>query len=282
MKKLLIGIGIIYGMQLSAQDLPQLSPKGEIDQTIGLTEVEIEYSRPSRRDREIFGDLLPYGEVWRTGANARATIEFEDPISINGNKIEPGKYAILTVPEEKAMLFMLNSDTESWGANNYTGENNVLELKLKYDEVCELTETFTMGFENFRDSTASLFLKWEKTKIHVDITTFVNQKAWANIDEALENDPEDARVLRNAAKYAASSKQRLDEADGWIEKSIKIEDSWFSHVVKARVFAAKGDLKDAEEIMLYAINKGKETSKENGSEFRYEKGLLNEIEEWKK
>lgn len=280
MKKLIIGLSLILSTQSFAQELPQLSPKGEVEQTVGLTAIEIEYSRPSMRGREIFGDLLPYGEVWRTGANGRATIKFEDPVQINGKFVEAGKYAILTVPNEKHWLFVLNTDTKSWGANNYSGEQNVLELKLPLEEVCEPTETFTMGFENFEDSSANLFLKWEKAKISVRVTAFVNEKAWKNINIALKENPEDAKVLRNAAKYAAQSGQNLDRAEEWITRSIEIEESWFSYVVKARVFAANGEVEEAKGIMKEAIGMGRKSAKENEEEFRYEKGLVKEMESW--
>src|ERR1017187_9369196 len=149
-------------------DFPQASPTATLKPHIGLTDIEINYSRPSVKGRVIFGGLVPYGEVWRTGANASTKISFSTAVKLNGNAIPAGKYALFTIPAEDEFTIIISKDTNSFGAFGYKPDEDLVRFKVTPVTLADTRiETFAIEFNHIRDATALLELVWEKTVIPI-------------------------------------------------------------------------------------------------------------------
>ena len=257
-----------------AQELPQPSPKAKVEQRIGLTDVTVEYSRPSVKDRTIWGELVPFDVIWRTGANANTLVTFSDDVKINGKAIKAGTYSFFTIPVRGDWTVIFNSVIDGWGEGKYDKANDVLTLtttpiKGMYQE------SLRFSFEKLTGTTGSMILAWDVVAIDLKIEVDVDAKAWANIDEAIAKVDADtkANVYRNAAKHAAASKKRLEEGLKWINESIAAKESWYSYWVKADVQHAAGDNAGAKASAAKAIEMGEAGAKESGKPFKYKTRL---------
>ena len=267
-----------------AQELPQPSPAAKVEQRVGLTDITIEYSRPGVKGREIWGSLVPYDKMWRTGANKATAITFSDDVSIADKKIEAGSYALFTIPGKEEWEIILNSETESWGTGNYDPEKTVHQFKVK-PTTGPMVERMRFTVENIAVNSADIVLAWEKLRVSFKVMVDVEAKAWANIMKAIEESDEDEKwkVYRNGANYLIENKKELAKAKQWIDKYIELKsDSWYSYWVQADAFAALGDNKNAIKSAKKAIKLGEEQAKEDGKEFAYKDRLETAIEGWKK
>jgi tetratricopeptide (TPR) repeat protein len=287
MKKSIIALSAFLTLsftQIKAQDLPQPSPLAKVEQRVGLTDISVTYSRPAAKGRTIFGDLVPYGELWRTGANKATAITFNDDIKINGKDIKAGTYAFIVKPTENEWTVYFNTVTEAWGTGEYKAENDVLVVTAKPMDVT-MVESLRFTFENVVGDNAELVLAWDKKAISLNITVDSKKKAMENIDKAIaEADEKTAwRVYRNAANYCAQNNSDLDKGMAWIEKSISLNaDSWYSYWVKADLQAAKGDKKGAIASAQKSIEMGEAAAIKDGGKFGYKSQLEESIANWKK
>ena len=283
MRKIIISAFIIFGFGLQAQDLPVPSPACTLDQRVGLTDIKIEYSRPGVKDRTVFGELVPYGEVWRTGANKVPNLTFSTDVNFGGTNVEAGTYALLTIPQEESWIIMLNSETEMWGTGNYDEAKNVAMVESMPTST-EFTETFTIDINDIRNSKASLVLRWEKTEVKVPLEVEVHPIAVENIAIAIEESDEEAkwRVYRNAAGYYFNSKQSMDKALEYITQSVKENpDSWYSHWLHAEILAEQNDYKAAIKAAKESMKVGETTAKKEETEFGYSDMIEEAIDNWK-
>jgi tetratricopeptide (TPR) repeat protein len=203
--------------------VPQLSPEAEIEQTVGLTEIEVEYSRPSRRDRTIFGELLPYDKMWRTGANKNTTISFSTSAEINGKKVEEGVYAIFIKPIQDAWMIYLYADTDNWGVPEQWDEDKVVgSYKVKVEKTHSVIETFTIQFENITTTSTDLVFSWEKTKVVLPIAVPTEELTEVSIKETMKGDSISERDYYGAASYYLTAQKNLKEALSFIDKAIEI------------------------------------------------------------
>lgn len=277
---------LVLGFSLSAQaqDLPQPSPAAKVEQRIGLTDVSVTYSRPSVKGREIWGDLVPYGEVWRVGANAATLVEISDDVKIKGKSLKAGTYAFFITPQQKgAWTVHFNTAVESWGAGDYKAENDVIALMIM-PETGENVESMRFSFENLNTYTAGdMVMTWAGKSLSVPFEVEVEEKAWANIETAVAEAEEDRKwiTLRNAARYSAQSGKKLNEGIKWISESIKLHESWYSYWVKSDLQKAMDKKSDAIKSLEMAIKLGEKSAKENGSEFSYKEELEGLIAEMK-
>lgn len=162
MKKIFLIIALFITAKSLAQDKPA-SPKDTTSAKIGNVKVEVVYSRPSAKGRKVMGALVPYGEVWRTGANEATTISFDKNVKIEGQKLAAGKYSLFTIPGESEWTIIINSDPKQWGAYKYKKEKDVLRVNVKPSKTA-FTETFTIAVEK-----SGLIIKWEETEVNVSI-----------------------------------------------------------------------------------------------------------------
>jgi hypothetical protein len=258
MKSLLPLLMLFLAGTVLAQELPQPSPSAEIEQMIGLTEVEVEYSRPGAKGRTIFGELVPFNSIWRTGANKATAISFSNDVTFGGKEVKAGTYSLFTIPGEKEWTVMLNTETELWGAGNYNKENEVASVKVKSSKTGDFYETFTISFDNISDEGADLNIIWENTKVSVKIGVDTEAAAWANVESAIAEAEGAWRVYTRAADYAARSGKNLDKAIEWTEKSLEMNEYWWTYWVQAEVYAAKNDYKSAQKSLKKSIALGEE------------------------
>lgn len=243
--KNLLSIGLLLAAtSISAQQLPMPSPPGKVEQTVGLTKVTIDYNRPSARDRVVFGDLVPFDAVWRTGANKCTTIEVDGPVSVEGKALEAGKYSLFTIPGKQEWEIIFNKNTELWGEGDRKEEEDVLRVKvpaLGSDPV----ETFTIGFDHVKDDQASVQLRWERTLVSFSIHADATERALANIHEALAKPDADYRAYTSSARFCLDRGMMPEQALAWAQKSVELEKRFWNLHNLALAQAANGRFKDA-------------------------------------
>ena len=227
-----------------AQDLPAPSPAGVVKQRVGLTDITVEYSRPSAKGRAIFGDLVPFDQVWRTGANKATSVEFSTAVSFAEGKLDAGKYSLFTIPGKESWQIIFNKNTELWGAFDRKAEEDVLTLKVPSGQ-CETTETFTIEFATVKDDKALLRLRWENTAVDIPILADATDQALANIKEALAKDSVDFRTYARSASFCLDHNMMQKEALGWAQKSVSMEKKYWNTFTLASAYYANGDAKSA-------------------------------------
>ncbi|MBX2982967.1 MAG: DUF2911 domain-containing protein [Flavobacteriales bacterium] len=257
-----------------AQDLPKASPQGEVEQVVGLTKVEVEYSRPSVRDRQIFGDLLPYDKVWRLGANYNTTIEVSGPVMINGEKLAKGKYSMFAIPGKDAWEIIFNKNTELWGESDRKEEEDVLRVKAKV-EPSEFTETLLISFDEVKDDKARMDIRWEKTRVSLSIAADATEQAMENIKKAMSEPEVKAGTYASSARFAIDRGVMTKEALEWAQKAVKMDPKFYYLHTLALAQAANGQKKEA----VATAEKSMTAAKEAGSD-AYVKMNEAKIKEW--
>lgn len=215
-----------------------------MDQVVGLTDVKIDYSRPSAKGRVIFGELVKYDALWRTGANLNTTIEFSGPVKFGDVDIEAGKYSLFTVPGAKTWVVKLNKNVELWGEDDYKEEETVASIKVEATAT-EFTETLTLEFANLKDDNADLVIRWEKTKVTIPIVTDATKQGIANIMEAIKQGEMKAGGYNGSARFALDRGTMTKEALEWAQKSVAMDPKFWSMHTLARAQAANDLTKDA-------------------------------------
>jgi hypothetical protein len=193
--------------------VPTASTLQKVSQGFGLSEVALEYSRPSAKGRTVFGDLVPYGKIWRTGANNATKLTFGEDVSIAGMPLKSGTYALYSIPGEKEWQIMFYNDLKLGGyVANYNPAHEVLRVTIPVEKTAALTETFTIGFSNITDTSMDIFLKWENTKLVLPVSVDIDEKVMTSIDAAMK----DNRPYFQAAMYYMNTGKDLNQALEWI------------------------------------------------------------------
>ncbi len=260
----------------NAQDLPAPSPAGVVKQRVGLTDITVEYSRPSAKGRTIFGDLVPYDQVWRTGANKATIIEFSSPVMFEGTKLDAGKYSLFTIPGKDVWRVILNKNTELWGAFDRKEEEDVLTTKVPFSK-CEMTESFTIEFTDVKDDKAALQLRWENTAVSVHISADATDQGLANIKEALSKDSVDFRTYARSASFCLDRNMMQKEALEWAQKSVSMEKKYWNTFTLANAYYVNGDAKNA----VATANEALELARKDNDEGAV-KNYSTKIAEWSK
>jgi hypothetical protein len=221
---------------------PQPSPGQTVKQDFGISSIELNYSRPGIKGRKIFGDLVPYGKVWRTGANSATRIKFLDDVTIGGQALKAGEYAIYTVPGEKEWEVIINKGSANWGTD-YKQEDDILRVKATPVNLSQPVESFTMQFSNVKSNSIDLQIMWDKTMVSVPIATDVDKKVMADIDRVMNSDN---RPYFQAAMYYMETGRDLNQALAWLDKAIEQNPNayWVYHQ-KANALAKLGKKEDA-------------------------------------
>lgn len=246
MKKLIIAAALAFSVAQYAQiTTPQPSPMGEVEQTVGVSEIEVEYSRPSMKGRSIFGSLIPYNEIWRTGANASTKIEFSSDVKIAGQDLKAGTYALYTIPGTEEWTIIFNTNLELWGTDGYQETEDALRVKVNASKISEAKETFTIEFDKLNDNGCEISLVWENTKVAIPVTVNTEAAVLADIEKVMAGPA--ASDYYRAAVYYLSLEKELDQALTWIntyiEKSGK-EQFWVLHN-KALILGKLGKYQEA-------------------------------------
>lgn len=266
-------LAITFSLSTWAQELPQPSPSAMVKQRVGLTDVTIEYSRPAMRGRVIFGGLVPYNELWRTGANKATSLTFSTPVYMNNNTIEPGTYSLFTIPNEGEWQFILNANTELWGTQGFNSDDNILAFTVPVNKH-EAQESMSISIENISDNSADIVIKWENVSVSIPFEVKTSEQAMVNINMALEENPEDWRVYRNAANYYYSHDIDLPQALQYMERSLELNnENWYSHFLYAEMLAKNSQNHEAEDEAKEALELGRKSAEAAGTSFEYS-GLI--------
>ncbi|HSK75584.1 MAG TPA: DUF2911 domain-containing protein [Thermoanaerobaculia bacterium] len=220
-------------------DLPRPSPKASVSQTVGVTEVAIHYSSPGVKGRTVWGELVPYGEVWRTGANENTTITFSTPVKIGGTELPKGTYGLQTIPTADEWTVIFSKDAELWGAFNYKPENDALRIQVK-PEPADLQERMTFTFEDTTDTSTKAVLRWEKLRVPFTIAVDTPKLTLERARQAVR-----WQTPYQAANYCIQNNTCLDEAGRWLDASIALQETWTNLRAKALYLAKKNDTKGA-------------------------------------
>lgn len=222
-------------------ETPQPSPKSTLTQRVGLTDVSISYSRPSVRGRAIWGDLVPLDKPWRTGANLATTITFSDDVTVEGQKLAAGTYAIVTIPGKDEWTVVFNTDTKLWFETQYDAAKDALRVKVK-PEAAPMVETLRIGFPSVSATGAVLAIEWEKVRVPVKLGVEVDAKLRKSLDAAAAASWQSPLL---AARYYWE--QRQDRAEAWkhLEKSVSASRNWANVSRKARFLAEEGKTAEA-------------------------------------
>jgi hypothetical protein len=254
---LLFAVTISFATTAFSQTLktPAPSPLQTVDQAFGLSNIKIEYSRPSVKGRVIFGDLVPYDKIWRTGANNATKITFGEDVSVEGKPIAAGAYALYTIPGAAGWDVIFYKDLELGGdVANYKPENEVLRVKVKPSALSEKVETFTMNIGDMTTTSGNLELMWDKTKVACKITTNIDEKIMKNIEAALEKD---SRPYYQAANYYYETNKDLATALKWTNLAFENNPKafWIAHLkakIQKKMNDTKGAIESAEKSMTLA------------------------------
>lgn len=257
---------------------PQASPKAVVNQIVGLTEVEIVYSRPSARGRAIFGDLVPFGKVWRTGANENTTISFSEDVVIDGKTLKKGKYALFTIPRADSWEIVFYSKTDNWGAPEVWNESDVaLRTTVKPEMLNRNFETFTINVNNLDNNFANLEFLWERTVVAVKFEVPTQKTAIASIEKALAG-PTAADYFASA-QYFFQSNGDMNKALTYVNKALEMSKDkpfWYNRL-KSLIQAKLGDKKGAIETAKLSLAAAKEAKNAD-----YVKMNEESISEWSK
>ncbi len=222
---------------------PAPSPPQFIRQDLGLSNIELSYSRPGVKDRTIFGDLVPYGKVWRTGANQATTLTFGDDVIIGDTKITAGKYGLLTIPGAEEWTIIITRQVDVTNPAAYKQDQDVVRVKVKPQDLPFSIETFTIIFGNVTSNSCRLDLCWDKTVVSLPIRTEIDTRIMGQIDNALARDN---RPYFAAAVYYLDNGKDLNKALEWFDKAIAQDPASFNAVYqKARCQARMGKKQDA-------------------------------------
>ena len=229
---------------LNAQELPQPSSAAEIHQRVGLTDFTLIYSRPNIKGRVIFGDLVPYSEIWRAGANAATSIEFSSDIELNGNKISAGKYAIYITPEKESWTIVLNTNWDTWGANGYDEANNVVSFTADVKSKENSNESFTIGFNSILADNAVLSFTWANVIVNVDVAASSKEQATANIEEKLKELEGAYGTYNSIAKFYLENGDNVNGLK-YALLSVEAGEKFWNVKTLSEAYAANGDYKSA-------------------------------------
>jgi len=260
MKKLLLFSFIIAGFSLTTQaqtlKTPAPSPTQTIKQDFGLGTIEINYSRPSVKDRKIFGELVPFSSVWRTGANNATTISFSDTTMISGVKVSPGKYGLLTIPGAAEWTIIISKSTSVTSPEEYKKEEDVVRYAAKTMMLKDKVESFTIGIGNMTATTCDVQLAWENTQVSLPVSVDIDKRIMKDIERYVIKDN---RPYSSAANYYVENGKDLKMALAWYDKAIEANPKAYWNVhAKAKCYAKMGMTKEAIETANKSIAIAKE------------------------
>ncbi len=267
----------LFAATVSAQapskiEFPAASPAASFKQTVGITDIEVIYHRPSMRGRVIFGGLVPYNEVWRTGANQATKIKFSTPVKLNGTSIDAGTYELYSIPGKSSWTVIIHKDSSAWGAYAYDSKNDVARIEAKPTTTSSPVETFVIGVADIRDSAATLYLAWERVRVPVTLEVDVKGMLLPKIEAIMASNSE-KKPYAQAALFYFDNNLDLDKAVTWIDAAIAAKpDVFYYSYHKARILAKKGDKMGA----IAAAEKSLEGARKAKGPIREEYIRLNE------
>jgi len=278
MKRFFLSVVVMAAMMaIDAQGqlkLPALSPGAKVIQDFSLTNIEINYSRPSMRGRKIFGDVIPYGKAWRTGANAPTKIKLGEDMDIAGQKIKAGEYVVYTIPNKDKWEVVLNTGAGKWEADGFPKSDDVARFAVKASNIENECQTFTISITDLTYTSCKIEMAWERTKIAIPVEAHNAEAAETNIDKAINHPP--SLPYFSAANYYFETNQKIDLASMYVNKALEQDPkAFYMWYLKARIEKKMGHKDEA----IAAAKKSMETAKGSANEAEYVRNNLKLIDE---
>ena len=257
MKKLFF-LGFLMSLSLGvfAQlDIPEPSPSASFSQTLGFTKIKVEYARPGAKGREVFGKLIPFGEIWRTGASDCSTISFNDEVTISGKKIAKGKYSLFSIPNVEQWTIIINTDTTLHGASGYDEKKDVHRFTVKPEKTTRFYETFTIELSDIVKDNGMLYLIWENTIAKFEIQSSAKERILADIDNKINKlKTDNSKLYYQAAEYYYNQRMELDQANNWIAKAVKMEpENFYYPNLQAKILETQSKFSEAIPVAQKAV-----------------------------
>lgn len=258
MRKTMIGLAaLLIATAAAAQqqlNLPRVSPTASLEQTVGTTDISIKYNRPGVKGRTIWGGLVPFDKVWRTGANEATVIEFSDDVLINGQSLPKGSYSLHTIPGRDQWTIIFNKTANQWGSYSYDQAQDALRITVK-PERAEFREWMEFEIPDLTTDTAKVLLRWENLAVPFTVDTQSTARALAAAEKAIANADQNAWLLPYRAADFAFSNNRMAEAQKWLDMSLAEAETTANLWLKARMLHAQGRKADALRTAEMAIQK---------------------------
>ncbi len=254
----ILSFAFITSLSFGQLNLPNASPDQEFKQQVGFTEVQVKYSRPSARGRAIFGDLVPYDQLWRTGAHDATTIWFSDSIKINSVNIPSDTFSLFTIPGKSEWTIIFNKVPEMHGSSDYAETNDQLRFKVKSEKAPRFYETFTIEINDLTKDGAFIYLLWENTLVKFPIQGYADQKVMAEIADRINIKKEEKPSLYyQASLYYFNNNKDLNQAYEWIKVANgKTQDAAYLQL-QAKIEASQSRISEA----LATLTKSTELAK---------------------
>lgn len=242
--------GLVPGNLFAAEgkvEFPAASQHAIVKQRVGLTDVEIDYSRPNKNNRDIFGGLVPFGKTWRTGANKPTRIKLSANVKLGDKAVPAGEYLVYTIPSADAWTIILSKDLNAQSVADYKQDADAARVTAKPVALATPAETFTIGFEDLRVNSATLYLEWDKTRVPVKLMTNDAEKVSKGIDAAVKSGkPQDPGFYYSAASFYLDQDKDLPQALKWVDQALeKNPKAYFMHYKRAQILAKMGNKKEA-------------------------------------
>jgi len=241
--------------------LPPPSSTQTIKQDFGMGSIELIYSRPGAKGRRVFGDLVPFGKLWRTGANTATKLIFTDPVEMGGKKIDTGTYVLYTIPSEESWEIIINKGVKNWGADGYKESEDVVSFTVPVIRSSTNVETFTMQFANIKPESCELQLMWEKRVVSIPITTKIIDKIKAQIEAAMLTDKKPYwQAAQFYFEYDINLTKALENIDKATEENPK---AYYMFLYKAKIQKEMGNNAGAIESSKISLTLSKEANNED-------------------
>ncbi len=267
---LVIFYGEIGFSQDSSFEIPPTNSRSTVNQKLASTTIEVAYNRPSVKDRKIFGDLVPYDQVWRTGSDASTKISFSTEVSINGKGVSPGTYELFTIPGRKEWVIILQESKSQWGSYSYKEANDILRITVSPVSLNRKVETFMIGFENVTSNKLELVLSWENTMVSIPIEVNLEKTVIPQLEERLAG--EGKKSYFRAAMFYFENDLGIDRAAELMAKALEQTPDHLGMLYRqALILEKKGDKKQA----IEAAEKSMSLAQEANQELREEYTRLN-------
>ena len=274
---------LLFTVNLSFSQIntPRVSPASKVEQMVGLTEIEIEYSRPSVRGREVFGNLVPFGKVWRTGADNSTKISFDTDVIISGKTIQSGTYSIFSIPNKESWEIIFYSDVELWGVPRDWSENKIMfssMFDVKKLKKSNTVETFTISFDDLTNNDVNMSISWENTLVDIKIEVPTRSMVESDINKLLSDNPKSSDYYAAAVFYRQEN-TNLDKALEWMNKAIEMNESprFWQYRQQSLIMAANDKFADAVDAAKKSLNLAIEADNQD-----YIKMNRESIAEWSK
>lgn len=243
------------GVNAQEIKMPAASPTSKLTQQFSTTSISVDYSRPSVKGRKIFGEMIPFGKLWRTGANGNTKITFEEDVFFQGQKVPAGTYSLYTMPGANSWTVILNKGLENWGLTGYDQKEDVARVTITPIKLNESVETLTIDINDITNTSATMNLSWENTKIPVQITADNKQRILSYLESELKGEKP---PYQQAANYYLEQNYKLNDALAYADKAINgNKDAFWLYWMKAKIQAKMGDKNAALQTAQLAADKAK-------------------------